>query len=34
LPIVSKHFFEKFLTNQLAMYIKFEKFVSSEWLKE
>jgi hypothetical protein len=34
LPIVSKHFFEKFLTNQLSNYIKFDKFVSSEWLKE
>jgi hypothetical protein len=34
LPIVSKHFFEKFLTNQLSNYIKFEKFVSSVWVKE
>jgi hypothetical protein len=34
MPIVSKQFFEKFLTNQLSMYIKFEKFVSSDWLKE
>jgi hypothetical protein len=33
LPIVSKQFFEKFLTNQLQIYIKFEKFVSSEWLQ-
>jgi|688.fasta_scaffold09222_4 hypothetical protein len=33
LPIVSKQFFEKFLTNQLQTYIKFEKFVSSEWLQ-
>jgi hypothetical protein len=32
-PIVSKHFFEKFLSNNLAMYIKFDKFVSSEWLQ-
>jgi hypothetical protein len=34
MPIVSKQFFEKFLTNQLSMYIKFDKFVSSDWLKE
>jgi len=33
LPIVSKQFFEKFVTNQLQTYIKFEKFVSSEWLQ-
>ena len=33
LPIVSKQFFEKFLTNQLHTYIKFEKFVTSEWLQ-
>jgi hypothetical protein len=32
LPIVSKDFFEKFLMNQLGNYIKFEKFVSCEWL--
>jgi hypothetical protein len=32
-PIVSKQFFEKFLTNQLSMYIHFEKFVSSEWFQ-
>ena len=32
-PIVSKQFFEKFLSNQLQTYIKFEKFVSVEWLK-
>ena len=31
--IVSKQFFEKFLTNQLSMYIHFEKFVSSEWFQ-
>ena len=31
-PIVSKHFFEKFLLHYLAEYIKFDKFVSSEWL--
>jgi hypothetical protein len=30
--IVSKQFFEKYLTNQLQEFIKFEKFVSSEWL--
>ena len=30
--IVSKNFFEKFITNQLTEFIKFEKFVSSEWL--
>jgi hypothetical protein len=30
--IVSKHFFEKFLTNQLSNYIHFDKFVSSDWL--
>ena len=32
LPIVSKQFFEKYLLNNLTKYIKFEKFVSSEWL--
>jgi len=31
-PIVSKHFFEKFLSHYLAKYIKFDKFVSSDWL--
>lgn len=31
LPIVSKDFFEKFLINQLSVYVKFDKFVSSEW---
>ena len=31
-PIVSKHFFEKFLSHYLTDYIKFDKFVSSEWL--
>jgi hypothetical protein len=31
-PIVSKHFFEKFLMNNLSNFIKFEKFVSSEWI--
>jgi hypothetical protein len=32
-PIVSKQFFEKYITNQLTKYIKFDKFVSSEWLQ-
>jgi hypothetical protein len=32
-PIVSKQFFEKFLTNQMSMYIHFEKFVSSDWFQ-
>jgi len=31
-PIVSKHFFEKFLSQNLAEYIKFDKFVSSDWI--
>jgi hypothetical protein len=31
-PIVSKHFFEKFLSHYLVEYIKFDKFVSSQWL--
>lgn len=31
-PIVSKHFFEKCLSYYLTEYIKFDKFVSSEWL--
>jgi hypothetical protein len=31
-PIVSKHYFEKFILTQLTNYVKFEKFVSSEWL--
>jgi hypothetical protein len=30
-PIVSKHFFEKFLLQKLTEYVKFDKFVSSEW---
>ena len=30
-PIVSKHFFEKFLSQYLAEYVKFDKFVSSDW---
>lgn len=29
--VVSKHFFEKYLVNSLSEYIKFDKFVSSEW---
>jgi hypothetical protein len=32
--IVSKQFFEKFVSNQLTKYIQFDKFVSSDWLKE
>jgi hypothetical protein len=31
-PIVSKHFFEKFLSQYLAKYVKFDKFVSSDWI--
>lgn len=31
--IVSKQFFEKYITNQLSEFIKFDKFVSSEWLQ-
>jgi hypothetical protein len=31
-PIVSKQFFEKYITNKLTEYIKFNKFVSTEWL--
>ena len=30
-PIVSKHYFEKYLSQYLSEYIKFDKFVSSEW---
>jgi hypothetical protein len=30
--IASKNFFEKYITNQLFVFIKFEKFVSSDWL--
>jgi hypothetical protein len=33
IPIVSKHFFEKCLSNELTKYIVFEKFVTSEWLQ-
>jgi hypothetical protein len=33
-PIVSKHFFEKFILTELTKYIKFDKFVSSEWLDD
>ena len=32
-PIVSKNFFEKFISYHLMNYVKFEKFVSSEWLQ-
>jgi hypothetical protein len=32
--IVSKQFFEKYITNKLTNYIKFETFVSSEWLDQ
>ena len=32
-PIVSKQFFEKFILTQLSPFVKFEKFVSSEWLE-
>jgi hypothetical protein len=31
--IVSKQFFEKSVTNQLSEFVKFDKFVSSEWLE-
>jgi hypothetical protein len=31
-PIVSKQFFEKFILTELTKYIKFDKFVSSEWV--
>jgi hypothetical protein len=31
-PIVSKQFFEKYILTELTIYIKFDKFVSSEWL--
>jgi hypothetical protein len=31
MPIVSKQFFEKFVCQELNDYIKYEKFVSSEW---
>lgn len=33
LPIVSKHFFEKYVTNKLTNFITFDKFVSSTWLQ-
>jgi hypothetical protein len=33
LPIVSKHFFEKYVTNKLNNFITFDKFVSSTWLQ-
>ena len=32
-PIISKHFFEKFLAIKFESYIKFDKFVSTEWLQ-
>ena len=32
-PNVSKQFFEKFLSYYLATYIKFDKFVSSDWIQ-
>ena len=32
-PIVSKQFFEKFISQKLSEYIKFDKFVSSDWIK-
>ena len=32
-PIVSKQFFEKFLHHYLSEYVKFDKFISSEWLQ-
>lgn len=31
-PIISKQFFEKYVAEQLKEFIKFDKFVSSEWL--
>jgi hypothetical protein len=31
--IVSKQFFEKYITNKLATYIEFDKFVTSTWLQ-
>lgn len=33
-PIVSKQFFEKILNNQLSAFIKFDKFVSSDWIND
>jgi hypothetical protein len=33
-PIVSKQFFEKFLLHELNSFIKFDKFVSSEWIND
>jgi hypothetical protein len=32
--IVSKNFFEKFIKNKIVEYIKYDKFVSSEWLNK
>ena len=34
LPIVSKQFFEKYLLHELHNYIKFDRFVSSEWIHD
>jgi hypothetical protein len=34
LPMVSKHFFEKCLLHELTTFIKFDKFVSSEWFND
>jgi hypothetical protein len=34
LPMVSKQFFEKCLIHELQNYIKFDKFVSSEWFND
>lgn len=33
-PIVSKQFFEKYVSYYLIHYVKFEKFISSEWLHQ
>jgi len=33
-PIVSKQFFEKFMLTQLSEFVKFDKFVSSDWLND
>ena len=30
--IVSKQFFEKYITNQLSSYIQYDKFVNSDWI--
>jgi hypothetical protein len=31
--IVSKHYFEKYILNQLSDFVQFDKFVGSEWLQ-